>query len=141
LKIHADQEPDRMQKERTNEQNNGSLSQCFRPFQPREKGEYKDDDVENHCLEERLRLVKEKFEPRPRQLLWNRSVKVLIIFLDDPVESGHIIAAVSGDQISIHDSRIRHFPRLDGIKKTVGHMPPALVVGLTIRIRNGVHIS
>src|ERR1700686_421708 len=102
-----------MQEERANEQNKASLSECFRPFQPREKGEYKDDDVQNHCLKERLRLVKEELEPRPRQMLRNRSVKVLIIFLDDPVKSGHIIAAVSGDQISIHNGWIRHFPRRD----------------------------
>src|ERR1700738_4249921 len=130
-----------MQEKRANEQNNGSLSECFRPFQPREKGEYKDDDVQNHCLKERLPLVKEELEPRSRQLLWNRSVKVPIIFLDDPVESGHIIAAVSGDQISIHDGWIRHFPRRDRIKKCVGHVPPAVAVGPTIRIRDSVHIS
>ena len=130
-----------MQEERANEQNNGRLSECFGPFQPREQGEYKDDDVQNHCLKERLCLVKEELEPRSRQLLWNRSVKVPIIFLDDPVESGHIIAAVSGDQISIHDCWIPDFSRGDRIKQCVGHMPPPIGVSLTIRIRNSVHIS
>src|SRR6476646_7309010 len=130
-----------MQEERANEQNNGSLSECFRPFQPREKGEYKDNDVENHCLKERLRLVKDEFEPRPRQLLWNRSYKILVIFSDDPVESRHIIAAVSGGQISIHHSGRSHFPGGDGIKKCVGDVPPALVVSTTVGIRNSVHIS
>src|SRR5712672_3958602 len=130
-----------MQEERANEQNNGSLSECFRPLQPREKGEYKDNDVENHCLKEWLRPVKQVLEPRSRQLVRNRAVKVLIILLDDPVESGHIIAAVSGDQISIHDSWIPHFPRGDRIKKCVGHMPPPVGVSLTIRIRNSVRIS
>src|SRR5207249_8082510 len=98
-------------------------------------------DVQNHSLKERLRLVKEEFGPRPPQLLWNRSGKVVVIFSDDPVEFGNIIVEVSGRQISIYDSRIRHFPGSNGIKKCVRHMPPAVVVGLTTRIRDSVHIS
>ena len=74
-------------------------------------------------------------------MLWNCSSKVVVILLDDPGESGHIIAAVSGNQICIHDSWIRHFSRRDGIKKCIGDMPPAVVVGPTIRIRDSVHIS
>ena len=110
MQIHADQKPDRMQEERANEQNNGSLSECFRPFQPREKGEYKDNDVENHCLKERLRPVEQVLEPRSRRLLRNRSVKVLIIFLDDPVESlrgGKCDPTLTGIGTVIHYDRNR----------------------------------
>ena len=141
MQIHADQEPNRVQEEREDEKNDGSLSECFRPFQPREQGEYKDDDVQNHRLKERLPLVKEELEPRSRQLLWNRSGKILVILSDDPVESSNILAMVSGDQISIHDGWIPHSPRGDRIEKCVGHMPPPIGVSLTIRVRISVRIS
>ena len=46
------------------------------------------------------------------------------------------------DQICrTHGSWIRHFSRSDGIKKCVRHMPSAGAFGLTIGIRNSVHIS
>jgi hypothetical protein len=106
-----------MQEEREDEKNNGSLAECFRPLQPREQGEYQDDDVQHHCLKERLRLVKEELEPRPRQLRWNRFGKILVVLSDDLVESGHIIVSISGDQISVNDSGRRHFPRANGVKK------------------------